>query len=165
MGPTWVLSAPDGPHVSPRNLAITVHCKWCYNGTWMSLWWWQMILRLWPWLDIMMTSSNGNIFRATGHLCGEFTVPGEFPAQRPVTRSFDVLFDLRLNTRLSKQSWGWWFETLSRQLWRHRNVMIKYQQSRQGHLDHRHYCCELANRIKLYVIPILSPISWYFCWA
>ena len=26
--------------------------------------------------------------------------------QRPVTRSFDVFFDLRLNKRLSKQSWG-----------------------------------------------------------
>ena len=36
----------------------------------------------------MMTSSNGNIFRITGPLCGEFTGPGEFPTQRPVTRSF-----------------------------------------------------------------------------
>ena len=33
--------------------------------------------------------------------------PGEFPAQRPLTRSFDVFFDLHLNKRLSKQSWGW----------------------------------------------------------
>ena len=31
-----------------------------------------------------------------------------------ITRSFDVLSDLRLNKRLSKQSWGWWFETPSR---------------------------------------------------
>ena len=38
----------------------------------------------------MVTSSNGNIFRVTGPLCGEFTGPGEFPTQRPVTRSFDV---------------------------------------------------------------------------
>ena len=38
----------------------------------------------------MVTSSNGNIFRATGPLCGEFTGPGEFPAQRPVTRSIDA---------------------------------------------------------------------------
>ena len=72
-------------------------------------------------IDTMMTSSNGNIFRVTGHLCGEFTGPGEFPTQRPVTQSFDVFFDLRLNKRLSKQRWGWWFETLSRPLWRHRN--------------------------------------------
>ena len=70
----------------------------------------------------MMTSSNGNIFRVTGPLCGEFTGPGEFPTQRPVTRSFDIFFDLRLNKRLSKHSWGWWFETLSWSLWRHHNA-------------------------------------------
>ena len=69
----------------------------------------------------MMTSSNGNIFHVTGHLCGEFTGPGEFPAQSPVARSFNVFFDLRLNKRLSKQSWGWWFETLLCPLWRHCN--------------------------------------------
>ena len=63
----------------------------------------------------MITSSNGNIFRVTGHLCGEFN------SQRPVTRSFDAFFDLRLNKRLSKQSWGWWFETPSYSLWRHCN--------------------------------------------
>ena len=39
----------------------------------------------------MMTSSNGNIFRVTDPLCGEFTGSGEFPTQRPVTRNFDVL--------------------------------------------------------------------------
>ena len=69
----------------------------------------------------MMTSSNGTIFRVTGPLCGEFTGPGEFPTQRPVTRSFDVFLDLRLNNRLSKQWWGWWFETPSRSLWRQCN--------------------------------------------
>ena len=73
-------------------------------------------------IDPMMTSSNGNIFRVTGPLCGEFTGPGEFPAQRPMTRSFDVFFDLRLNKRLSKQPWGWWFETPAWSLWRHRNA-------------------------------------------
>ena len=54
-------------------------------------------------------------------------VTGEFPAQRPVTRSFGVFFDLRLNKRLSKQSWGWWFETLSRPLWRHCNGKLRYK--------------------------------------
>ena len=45
-------------------------------------------------------------------LCaGNSPVTGEFPAQRPVTQSFDVFFELRLNKRLSKQSQGWWFET------------------------------------------------------
>ena len=50
----------------------------------------------------MMTSSNGNIFRVTDPLCGKLTGPGEFPTQRPVTRSFDVFFDLRRNKRSSK---------------------------------------------------------------
>ena len=68
-----------------------------------------------------MTSSNGNIFRVTGPLCGEFTGPGEFHTKKPVTRSFDVFFDLRLNKRLSKQPWGWWFETSSWSLWRQCN--------------------------------------------
>ena len=73
----------------------------------------------------MMMSSNGNIFRVTGPLCGEFTGPGEFPTQRPVTRSFDVFFDLRLNKRLSKQLWGWWFEIPSWSLWRQCNESRK----------------------------------------
>ena len=61
-------------------------------------------------------------FSALLAICaGNSPVPGEFHTQRPVTRSFDVYFDLRPNKRLSKQSWGWWFETLSCSLWRHRN--------------------------------------------
>ena len=79
------------------------------------------------WSRAMMTSSNGNIFRVTGHLCGKFTGHRWIPAQRPVTRTFDVFFDLCLNKRLSKQSWSWWFETLSLPLWRHCNDKnIKY---------------------------------------
>ena len=55
---------------------------------------------------------------------GNSPVTGEFPKQRPVSRSFDVFFDLRLNKRLRKQSWGWWFETLSRPLRCHCNGLI-----------------------------------------
>ena len=44
-----------------------------------------------------------------------------FPCYWPVTRSFDIFFDLRLNQRFSKQSWGWWFEAPSRPLCRHCN--------------------------------------------
>ena len=55
---------------------------------------------------------------------GNSPVPGEFPTQRPVTRSFDVFFDLHPNKRLNKQWWGWWFETPSCSLWRHRNVGV-----------------------------------------
>ena len=79
-----------------------------------SRWFWFHMISSIRISNNMMTSSNGNIFRVTGHLC-------EFPAQRPVTRSFDVFFDLCLNIRFIKQSWGWWFDRLSRPLWRHRN--------------------------------------------
>ena len=86
---------------------------------------------------VMMTSSNGSIFRLTGPLCGEFT--GEFPWQRPAMRSFDVFFDLRLNKRLSKQPRGWWFETPSCSLWRNCNgENIQWEFSRNYRL--RCYC-------------------------
>ena len=57
---------------------------------------------------------------------GNSPVTGEFPGQRPVTRSFDVTFYLRPNKPLSKQSWGWWFETLSCSSWRHCNASTVY---------------------------------------
>ena len=75
---------------------------------------WKHFPRYWPFV--------GGIHRSL--------VPGEFPTQRPLTRSFDIFFGLHLKKRLSKQSWGWWFETLSRPLWRHRNhhvVMFLFQ--------------------------------------
>ena len=81
-------------------------------------------------LVFMMTSSNGNMFRVTGFCAGNSTmtagnspVTDEFPSHRPVTRSFDVFFDLRLNKGLSKQSSHRWFETPSLSLWRHCNVV------------------------------------------
>ena len=52
----------------------------------------------------MMTSSNGNISTLLAFCAGNLPVTGEFPAKRPVTRSFDVFYDLRMNKRLSKQS-------------------------------------------------------------
>ena len=53
---------------------------------------------------------------------GNSPVLGAFPAQGPVTPSFDVFLDLRLNKRLIKQWWSWRFETPSRPLWFHCNV-------------------------------------------
>ena len=77
---------------------------WCYVNTW--------------WRHQMET------FSALLAICaGNSQVPGEFPTQRPVTRSFDVYFDLRPNKRFSKQSWGWWLETLSCLLWRQSNEL------------------------------------------
>ena len=79
--------------------------------------WYDMSISYWTWWRHQM-----EIFSALLALyAGNSPVPGEFPTQRPVTRSFDVYFDLRPNRRLSKQSRGWWFETASCPLWRHRN--------------------------------------------
>ena len=49
---------------------------------------------------------------------GNSPIPVNSPHKMPVTRSFGVFFDLRLNKRLSKQQWGWWIETPSWSLWR-----------------------------------------------
>ena len=78
-------------------------------------------------------------FSALLAICaGNSPVPGEFPTQRPVTRSFDVYFDLRPNKRLSKQSWGWWFEKLSCSLWRHRNEVHMIQENTLRSEQHDH---------------------------
>ena len=72
-------------------------------------------------------------FSALPAICaGNSPGSGEFPAQRPVTRSFDVFFDLRPNKQLSKQWWGWWFETLSKPLWRLCTC---------NDMRHRGWCC------------------------
>ena len=60
------------------------------------------------------------IFFALPALCaGNSPVTGEPPSKRPVTRSLDLSYDLRLNKRLTKQSRRGCFETPSRPLWRH----------------------------------------------
>ena len=79
----------------------------CYASAFRRTWWRHQMARI----------------SALQALCaGNSPVTGEFPTQRPVTRSFDVLFDLDLNKQLSKQSWGWWSETPSCPLWRHCNA-------------------------------------------
>ena len=102
-------------HTSFYSINVVCHLHWCASMCICSLYVW-------------MTSSNGNIFRVTGPLCGGggggggcSPVTGEFPTQRPATRSFDVFFDLPLNKRLGKQSRHRWFQTPWRSLWRHCN--------------------------------------------
>ena len=90
-------------------LTVFISVLWytAYNLTYYVIPWWRHQMET---LSALLAICAGNS-----------PVPGEFPAQRPVTRSFDVFFDLRLNKLLSKQWWGWPFETLSRPLWRHFN--------------------------------------------
>ena len=76
---------------------------------------------------IFIMTSSDETFPASLVICaGNSPVTGEFPAQRLVTRNFDVFFNLRLNKRLSKQWRGWWFETPSRSLLRHCNICMNW---------------------------------------
>ena len=80
----------------------------------------EMVLSLFPhpwWRHQMET-----FFRVTGPLCGEFTGYRWIPHTKASDAEFDVFIDLCMNKWLSKQSWGCWFETPSRSLWRHCNV-------------------------------------------
>ena len=79
---------------------------------------WFLRNKLWSWWHHQMETFSALLALYEGNS----PVTGEFPSQRPVMWSFDVLFDLCLNKRLSKQSWGWWLETSSCSLWRHCNV-------------------------------------------
>ena len=71
---------------------------------------------------------------------GNSPVSGEFPTQRSGTRSFDVFFDVGLNIRLRKQSWGWWFETPTRSLWLHCNMCLSCCIRCTTHCDQGFFC-------------------------
>ena len=77
--------------------------------------------------NIMMTSSNRNIFRVTGPLCGKFTGHRWIPLTKASDTELWCFLDLHLNKRLSKHSSGWWFETQSCPLWRHCNDMATHK--------------------------------------
>ena len=76
----------------------------------------------------MVTSSNGNIFQVTGPLWREFTGHRWIPLTKVSNAELWCFFDLCLNKRLSKHSWGWWFVTPSRRLWRHCNVIRNWRE-------------------------------------
>ena len=109
-----------------------------------------------------MTSSNGNIIRVNGHLCGEFTDPGEFPTQRPVTWSFDVYLYLRLNKRLCKQSWGWWLETLLCPLLRHSTV---HPYIHDKVIECKYMWCCLFHRTVLCSMSSKNTVVKHYCFA
>ena len=69
----------------------------------------------------MMTSSDGNILRVTGHLCGEFTGQRCIPPTKASDAELWCIFLSAWINGFSQQSWGCWFQTPSRPLWRHCN--------------------------------------------
>ena len=71
-----------------------------------------------------MTSSNGIIFRATGHLCREFTGNRWIPCTKASDAELCCFLWSAPEWKIDKKSWGWWFETSSRPLWRHSNDVV-----------------------------------------
>ena len=104
------------------------HISWGIAGLYAVLNYWCQNKMQTPFSAVSWWRHQMETFSALLALCaGNSPVTGEFPSQRPVTRSFDVFFDLRLNKRLSKQSWGWWLETTSRSLWRRCNDLFQWK--------------------------------------
>ena len=93
-------------------------------------------------------------------LCAENSpVTGEFPTQRPLTRSFDVFFDLRLNKRLSKHSRDRWYETPSHPFSYDVTVINKQRVLMHGHQgwNVRHGLCHI------YMIYAYIWVVYSFC--
>ena len=94
---------------------------------------------------------------------GNSPVTSEFPSQKPVTRSFDVFFNLRLNKQLSKQWRRRWFETPSHSLWRHCNVWLWWQRMVYifGDLAELHTVIRLIYMLGLHIwlISLVSQIA------
>ena len=91
-------------------------------------------------------------------LCeGNPPVTGGFPSQRPVTRRFDVFFDLRLNKCLSRQSRRRLFETSSRSLWRQCNAEVVAQQWLLSSKSRFH------RSIQLWFFKLFSSIPTWIC--
>ena len=125
-----VQTAVSRGSLTPRDFEEITHFQWCH---FVNTWWRHQM----------------ETFSALLAICaGNSPVPGELPAQRPVTRSFDVSFDLRPHKRLSEQWWDWWYETLSCPLWRHGNDKLSLHwrhNERDCVSNHRTHEC-LLNR-------------------
>ena len=98
---TWNVQNYLDHGIRKLNIDTRHHEHWCiYQTLTLNVPWWRHQMET---------------FSALLTLCaGNSPVTGEFPSQRPVTRSLGVFFDLRLSKRLNRR-----FETLSRSLWRH----------------------------------------------
>ena len=99
----------------------------CYSAVTTGTAFWLLMTRCLFCAKSMMTSSNGNIFRFTGHLCGEFTGSRGIPRTKASEAELWCVLWSASNKRLNKQSWGWWFETPSWSLWRHCNDELYLQ--------------------------------------
>ena len=118
-------------------------------------------------------------FSALLAICvGNSPVRGEFPSQRPVTRSIDIFFYLRPNKWLNKQWWDWWFETPSSPLWRHCHAEICIQTwqplSSLPHVEvikKKHFrvsgpfCREFTGHRWIFLTKTSDANPWCFLWS
>ena len=127
----FVTESPGDAH--RRCVCVSLLMRWSYHSLALSFRYaakhWKSVLtieRMDPFVSHIWWRHQLETFSALLALCvGNSPVTGEFPSQRPVTRSFDVFYDLRLNQQLSKQ-WGRLrFETPLRSLWRHCNEFVR----------------------------------------
>ena len=130
----------------PREFTALKNAKWTHhNGK-------DRATECWP-ISPEYTSSwwrhKMETFSALLALCVGISPVRWIPAQRPVTLSFGVFYDLRLNKRLSIQSGGWWFETPSGPLWRHSNDLALISELR-GVVDNM-----LANTMRSRYIAVI----------
>ena len=130
-----ILSATNTLPVAPikfiaYNHLVRIKCcmKYCYQYTNLPriirlccLLFWHDTRQFHPYPSAWWRHQMETISALLALCVGNSPVTGEFPAQRPVTQSFYVFSYLRLNKRLSKQSWDWWCETPPCSLWRHCN--------------------------------------------
>ena len=115
--------------------------KTIIHAHWISAWW----------------RHHMETFSALLALCtGNSPVTGDFPSQRPVVRSSNVFYDMRLIQRLSKQSWGWWFETQSHPLWRHCNESTRGGSLGSRRLIRQVWLCQLVQMVPSYSVSIVS---------
>ena len=111
-------------------------------------------------LHMIIERHEMETFSALLAICaGNSPVPGEFPAQRPVTRSFNIFFDLRLNKLLSEQCLGWWFETPLRPLWRHSNAYPRGRTALNCESDYQNF---LWNECEKIVCIMTLNFSWLY---
>ena len=97
---------PHPPLVSITSTPLSVSAAFCFQMIWRldDANWHKAPCRPAIFYDsFMMTSSNENNSALLALCVGNSPVTGEFSAQRPVTQSFDVFSELRLDKRLSKQ--------------------------------------------------------------
>ena len=129
---------------------------WCYQHP-----------RCWVHIHSWWCHEMGTFSALPAIYVGYSLITGEFPAQRPVTWSFDVFFDLRLNEHLIKQSWRWWFKMPSCPLWHHSKVY--WTSFIKKYYIHREYHSKKITSdkkkpvvlgLKITIVAVVIPASW-----